>query len=49
MTINRDELRRGCFLLHVRKDMVEQFREAHRNVWPELALCGRLGDFGGCG
>ena len=35
MTINRDELRRGCFLLHVRKDMVEQFREAHRNVWPE--------------
>jgi L-rhamnose mutarotase len=35
MTVNRTELRRGCFVLHVRRDMVEQFREAHRNVWPE--------------
>jgi len=35
MTTNRDELSRGCFVLHVRKDMIEQFRVAHRSVWPE--------------
>ena len=30
------ETRRICFLLKVRPEMVEQYRERHTQVWPEM-------------
>jgi L-rhamnose mutarotase len=35
VTIQRQDLKRGCFVLHVKKELVPQFLEAHQNVWPE--------------
>ena len=34
-------MKRICFVLNVRPDRVEEYRERHRNVWPEMrtALC----------
>ena len=29
------DLRRGCFVLQVKKDLVQEFLHAHQNVWPE--------------
>ena len=29
-------MERACFLLRVRKDRLEEYRRAHRNVWPEM-------------
>ncbi len=27
---------RVCFLLHVKKDRLEEYKERHRTVWPEM-------------
>jgi L-rhamnose mutarotase len=27
---------RHCFLLHVRPDLLDEYRERHRAVWPEM-------------
>ncbi|WP_069467186.1 L-rhamnose mutarotase [Actinacidiphila rubida] len=29
-------MRRVCFVLRVRKDRLEEYRERHREVWPEM-------------
>lgn len=29
-------MERVCFLLRVRPDRLDEYREAHRNVWPEM-------------
>jgi len=29
-------MKRVCFLLRVRPDRLDEYREAHRHVWPEL-------------
>jgi L-rhamnose mutarotase len=29
-------MERVCFLLHVRPDRLEEYRERHRAVWPEM-------------
>ncbi len=29
-------MKRICFVLHVRPDRVEEYRERHREVWPEM-------------
>ncbi|SEP06026.1 L-rhamnose mutarotase [Actinacidiphila rubida] len=29
-------VRRVCFVLRVRKDRLEEYRERHREVWPEM-------------
>ncbi len=29
-------MERVCFLLQVRRDRLEEYREAHRTVWPEM-------------
>ena len=29
-------MERVCFVLQVKKDRVEQYKEAHRHVWPEM-------------
>jgi len=30
------ERKRVCFLLHVRKDLLQEYRERHSHVWPEM-------------
>ena len=30
-------MERVCFLLHVKPDMVEEYRRQHAQVWPELS------------
>jgi L-rhamnose mutarotase len=29
-------MQRVCFLLRVRKDRLDEYKAAHRNVWPEM-------------
>ena len=29
-------MERACFLLRVKKGLIEQYRQAHASVWPEL-------------
>ena len=29
-------MQRVCFLLRVKKDRLEEYKAAHRNVWPEM-------------
>jgi L-rhamnose mutarotase len=29
-------MRRVCFLLRIKKDLVEEYRQAHEPVWPEM-------------
>lgn len=30
------EKQRVCFLLHVKKDRLEEYKERHKRVWPEM-------------
>jgi L-rhamnose mutarotase len=30
------ELKRVCFLLHVKPDRLEEYKERHKKVWPEM-------------
>ncbi len=30
------EKQRICFLLHVKKDRLEEYKERHKRVWPEM-------------
>jgi L-rhamnose mutarotase len=30
------ERQRICFLLHVKKDRIEEYKERHKRVWPEM-------------
>lgn len=29
-------MRRVCFVLHVKKDRIEEYKERHKAVWPEM-------------
>ena len=29
-------MQRICFVLHVKKDRLEEYKERHRSVWPEM-------------
>ena len=29
-------MQRICFVLHVKKDRLEEYKERHKNVWPEM-------------
>lgn len=29
-------MERVCFVLHVRPEKIEEYKERHRNVWPEM-------------
>ncbi len=31
-----NELQRVCFVLHVKKDRLEEYKERHKAVWPEM-------------
>lgn len=31
-----NELQRVCFVLHVKKDRLEEYKERHSAVWPEM-------------
>lgn len=34
--MEKKSLQRVCFLLHVKKEWMEEYRRRHREVWPEL-------------
>jgi L-rhamnose mutarotase len=35
MSLTRQELKRACFVLKVKSDLLSDFLEAHQRVWPE--------------